>query len=207
MAFLTFVFTALVGALIFGATGVCGAMAGVALLPKLTRFEDGPQPVNVNPVVLVGAAAVLGAVLAVRHAPMPEFVIAAITTAFLVGIWYCDAKTGIVPDVFTLSALALVVAYELFNRQPAVILHSAIVFAPFGLAALLSRGRGMGWGDAKLAAFGGALMGMYLATLAFGVASLVAVVVSSVRNRGKSVPIAFAPYLVAAIAVVLALKG
>jgi prepilin signal peptidase PulO-like enzyme (type II secretory pathway) len=63
----------------------------------------------------------------------------------------------------------------------------------------------MGWGDAKLAALGGLILGMLTGTFLFGLASLTAVIVSAVRNRAKPVPVAFAPYLVSAIAVGIAL--
>ncbi|MBV8148684.1 MAG: prepilin peptidase [Candidatus Eremiobacteraeota bacterium] len=197
---------ALVGALICVAAGTCGVLLAMAILPRLQRFEDGPAPQKVHPAALVAGAGVLGAVLAWHHVPPIEFLIAALTTIALVAVWYCDARTGIVPDVFTLVPLGLCVAYGLFNHEWLVPISAVVLFVPFGVAALLSHGRGMGWGDAKLAAFGGALLGMFVATLAFGVASLVAVIVSSIRYRAKPVPIAFAPYLVAAIAVSLAIQ-
>jgi prepilin signal peptidase PulO-like enzyme (type II secretory pathway) len=198
---------ALVGALIFVAAGTCGILAAMALLPKLHRFEDGPAPVDIHPAVLVAGAGILGAILAWHHAPPDEFIFVALSTIVLVGIWYCDARTGIVPDLFTLVPLGLCIIYGLFRHDWWVPVNAAVLFVPFALAALLSRGRGMGWGDAKLAAFGGALLGMFVATFAFGVASLVAVIVASVRHRAKPVPIAFAPYLVAAIAVSFALQA
>ena len=197
---------ALVGALICVASGTCGVLLAMAILPKLQRFEDGPVPYEVHPAVLVAGSGVLGAILAWHHVAPAEFLIAALTTIALVAIWYCDARTGIIPDVFTLVPLGLCVAYGLINREWLVPISAVVLFVPFAVAALLSRGRGMGWGDAKLAAFGGALLGMFVATLAFGVASLVAVVFSAIRHRAKPVPIAFAPYLVAAIAVSLALQ-
>jgi prepilin signal peptidase PulO-like enzyme (type II secretory pathway) len=198
---------ALVGALICVAAGACGILLAMALLPTLQRFEDGPEPSEIHPAALVAGAAVLGAILAWHRVPPGEFIIAALTTIVLVGIWYCDAKTGIVPDVFTLVPLVICVVYGLFRHEWLVPISAVVLFVPFAAAALLSHGRGMGWGDAKLAAFGGALLGMFIATLAFGVAALVAVVVASIRYRGKAVPIAFAPYLVAAIAVSLALQA
>jgi leader peptidase (prepilin peptidase) / N-methyltransferase len=195
---------AFVGALICVAAGTCGVLLAMALLPRLQRFEDGPAPSEIHPAALVAGAGVLGAILAWHRVPVSEFIIAALATIVLVAIWYCDARTGIVPDVFTLVPLALCVAYGVFQHEWLVPISAAVLFVPFGIAAFLSHGRGMGWGDAKLAAFGGALLGMFVATLAFGVASLVAVVVTSIRYRGKAVPIAFAPYLVSAIAVSLA---
>ena len=79
-----------------------------------------------------------------------------------------------------------------------------ITFAPaaHAIAALASRGRGMGWGDVKLAALGGALLGVADATLAYFVAAAVAYVIAR-RTAGVRRPIAFGPYLAASIAVTL----
>jgi prepilin signal peptidase PulO-like enzyme (type II secretory pathway) len=201
---LALVAAAFVGALIFVAAGTCGILAAMALLPKLQRFEDGPAPHEIHPAALIAGAGMLGALVAWHHVPPAEFLIAALTTVALVAIWYCDARTGIVPDLFTLVPLALCVLYAVLEREWLVPISALVIFVPFAVAALLSHGRGMGWGDAKLAALGGALLGVPLVFLAFGVASLVAVIVSAIRYRAKPVPIAFAPYLVAAIAVYLA---
>jgi prepilin signal peptidase PulO-like enzyme (type II secretory pathway) len=56
----------------------------------------------------------------------------------------------------------------------------------------------MGWGDVKLAALGGALVGMAGITLAAGAASLIVVLLSVARRRPRQ-PIAFGPYLAASI--------
>jgi prepilin signal peptidase PulO-like enzyme (type II secretory pathway) len=77
-----------------------------------------------------------------------------------------------------------------------------LVALPFALAATLSRGRGMGWGDVKLAALGGALLGAPAATLAFVLAALAAYAGSRFAGD-RARPIAFAPYLAGGIAVVL----
>jgi prepilin signal peptidase PulO-like enzyme (type II secretory pathway) len=62
----------------------------------------------------------------------------------------------------------------------------------------------MGWGDVKLAALGGAVLGAGAALIAFAAACLVAVGVAWARGRGAE-PIAFAPYLVASIGAALLL--
>lgn len=200
--------TALVGALIFGTSALCGVLIATVLLPRLRRHDDGPEPVKLHPAYLIGGAAVLGALLGWRRLPNPEFAIAALTMLPLAGAWYCDALTGLIPDVFTLVPLAVAVGYETFvMKQPWVVLAALVLFLPFALGAVFSKGRGMGWGDAKLAAFGGALLGMRDATLAFGIASLALVVVGSIRYRSRRVPLAFAPYLVAAIAATIAVRA
>ncbi|HTU81037.1 MAG TPA: prepilin peptidase [Candidatus Acidoferrales bacterium] len=196
---------ALVGALIFGTAGICGALLATALLPRLKRLPDGPAPIAVHPGYLVAGAALLGAVLGWRRLPNPEFVIAALVTIPMVGAWYCDAMTGIVPDAFTLVPLVPLAVFELaLTRQPFVIESAAVMFVVFAIFAWISKGRGVGWGDVKLATFGGALLGMKDATLAFGVASLAAVIVASIRYRSKPVPIVFAPYLIGAMAFAIA---
>ena len=199
---------AFAGALVYATAAVCGLLAATALLPKLHRFEDGPEPFSVHPAWLVGASALLGAIMAFKHVPIGAFAIGALVTIALVGIFECDARTGIVPDVFTLVPLAILIADSIFLHQfvmPAI--SALVVFTPFAIAALVTRGHGMGWGDAKLAALGGALLGMFAATLAFGIASLAAVIVASVKYRSAKVPVAFAPYLVGAIAVSMALQA
>jgi prepilin signal peptidase PulO-like enzyme (type II secretory pathway) len=198
--------TALIGALIFGAAGVCGALLGTLLIPKLQRFEDGPAPVDVHPAWLIAGAALLGAIVGWRQIPETDFVISALATVCLVAIWYCDARTGIIPDVFTLIPLGALMAYALFARQPFTIVSAVALFVPFGFLALISKGRGMGWGDAKLASLGGALIGLIPATFAFVVASFVAALVTWLRYRQRNVPVALGPYLVAAIAVCIALQ-
>jgi len=84
------------------------------------------------------------------------------------------------------------------------IVGAVVMFLPFALFALLSKGRGMGWGDVKLAALGGAVLGPPAAMLAFAGACLIAVFIAALRKR-RSEPIAFAPYLCGAIAASLAL--
>jgi leader peptidase (prepilin peptidase)/N-methyltransferase len=208
VTFVTALLTVLVGAFVFGAAGLLGVMAAFALLPKLVPFEDGPAPVRVNPIALIGGAALLGAFMAWRHVPMPELLTSAVLSGVLAAIWYCDAKTGIVPDLFTLVPLGLAIVDAYFAGQVVqVLVSAAVLFVPFALGAIFSKGRGMGWGDAKLAALAGAMLGMMLATFSLGIASLVAVIVASIRYRSKPVPIAFAPYMVTAIVLGIAYKA
>jgi prepilin signal peptidase PulO-like enzyme (type II secretory pathway) len=68
-----------------------------------------------------------------------------------------------------------------------------------------TKGIGMGWGDVKLAALGGALLGMKDAMLAFAVVSIVAIVIAKIQRREKQ-PLAFAPYLATAIIIPLVLR-
>jgi prepilin signal peptidase PulO-like enzyme (type II secretory pathway) len=60
----------------------------------------------------------------------------------------------------------------------------------------------MGWGDVKLATLGGADLGLEASLVAFSLSCLAAAMYAYARGQ-KDVPIAFAPYLVAAIAIAL----
>lgn len=198
--------TALIGALIFGAAGVCGALLASVILPKLQRFDDGPAPVEVHPAFLIAGAALLGAVLGWRQIPEIDVIVSALATVCLVAIWYCDARTGIIPDVFTLIPLGALIVLSFFKRDPMVVISAVALFLPFGVLALVSKGRGIGWGDAKFASLGGALVGLGPATLAFVVASFLAAAITWLKYRQRNVPVALGPYLVGAIAFCIALQ-
>jgi prepilin signal peptidase PulO-like enzyme (type II secretory pathway) len=62
----------------------------------------------------------------------------------------------------------------------------------------------MGWGDAKLVALGGAVLGAQASLAAFALSCFAAGVVSRFNGR-RGMPIAFAPYLVIAVVGALAL--
>ena len=205
---ITAILAIVVGAFIFGACSLIGIMSALAMIPKLKPFTDGPAPVHVNPFALIAGGAILGAFMAWRQVPMPELLTSAVLTGVLAAIWYCDARTGLIPDALTLIPLALALIDAMFAHQIVpVLISSVVVFVPFAAGALFSKGRGMGWGDAKLAALAGAMLGMMLATFSLGVASLIAVIVASIRYRSKPVPIAFAPYMISAIVLGLAYKA
>jgi prepilin signal peptidase PulO-like enzyme (type II secretory pathway) len=148
---------------------------------------------------LVLGTAFVGMALAQQGASAPNLAIVAFIMCSLVACWYSDVRCGILPDYFTVLPLAfwLLASVAVKNYQP--LFGAVIVFVPFALAALLSKGRGMGWGDVKLVTLGAAVLGLQTAALAFGGACLVAVFVAMIRRR-RTEPIAFAPYLVSAIA-------
>lgn len=195
--------TALIGAIIFAAAATCGIAAAKVILPKLHRFDDAPPASDFPPAALIIGAALVGAAMGLRTPPLILLAITAIVVVGLVAAWYCDAKVGIIPDVFTLVPLGLVVIYGLVQMQWMVLVSAVVMFLPFGILALVSKGRGMGWGDAKLAALGGALLGVATATVALVLASFVAALAAWLKYRKRNAPIAMGPYLVAAIAAAL----
>ena len=173
------------------------------LIPRLPVVDDGPERIAIPWWIPVGVAVLLGGLLVMRGAPLMFVGYSALAVIPLTAALYTDFHTGLVPDYFTVLPLLIVLGAAAYQREWIVFIAAIIAFVPFGAAALLSRGRGMGWGDAKLAAFGGALIGIPQTLLAFGIATFVATAVSAIRYRSKSQPISFAPYLVLAVFVAL----
>jgi prepilin signal peptidase PulO-like enzyme (type II secretory pathway) len=200
---------------LFADAGLLGALAflGTVLARIVTAdarsFADGPPAGNPAIGLIVATAALAGLWLAIRGVAVPELGIASVMTIVLAGICYADVRCGLIPDVFTMAPLVAVLAGDLLLHQWNAPIAVALVAAPFGLAATFSKGRGMGWGDVKLVALGAAVLGAQPALLAFTGACFAAVAVAVMMRRRQAVPrpIAFAPYLAAGIAVVLAVHG
>jgi Flp pilus assembly protein protease CpaA len=193
-----------IATVVFGCVGFLSIQLSAAVCKNVVPFEDGPPPGRPPVTALVVGSAIVGMSLAMRGATAPSLVLVALVVVSLVACWYSDVRCGIVPDYFTVVPLAfwLLVSVASHNYTPLV--SATIVFVPFAVAAVLSKGRGMGWGDVKLVTLGAAILGLQTAVLAFGGACLIAVFVAMIRRR-RAEPIAFAPYLAGSIAAALAL--
>jgi prepilin signal peptidase PulO-like enzyme (type II secretory pathway) len=174
----TFV-TPIVVALIFAGASFLGlelsSVLGARFLRERTRTEM-PRGVTLG---LVAGGAIFGAVAAAGGSNWQALAMAAVVCVSLVGCWHSAVVFGRIPDYFTLVPLGAV------------------------LLAAVVQGRGFDWDDAKLAALGGAILGLQASILALAAACMVAVVVALARQR-KTEPIVFAPYMVGAIGIALA---
>jgi prepilin signal peptidase PulO-like enzyme (type II secretory pathway) len=197
----------LLGALLVGAAfGFIAWLAGkvsAAVCKTIVPFEDGPPPGKPPVAVLVALVSILGFAMAYRGATPEALLLGGFLYAVLVAVWASDVTCGIIPDWFTLVPLVIVTALRVALRQWEFIAATLLVALPFAIMAMMSKGRGMGWGDVKLAALGGAALGTYLAMWTFMLASLIAVIVARLRRRSTE-PIAFGPYLAGAIGIALA---
>lgn len=193
---------AVLGAAFFALAAFVGTLLGNTVADSLHRFEDGPRPQAPPARLLIAGCAVIGAVAATHAAIPAQLVLVAVICTALVAIWCCDVRTGIIPDIFTLVPLGIVLAVALWAHEWWIFVSTVVPFVPFAVAASLSRGRGMGWGDVKLVALGGGVLGAQLSLLAFALACVAAVVVARTQGR-KAEAIAFAPYLAAAIGIAL----
>ena len=179
---------------------ICGglcylAMVGaLALCDRVEAFEDGPAPSHVPIVAIPIVFGVICGVVAARSAGLAQILMAAGLLVILAAAWASDARRGLVFDWFTIPALAVVViACVVFNDYNPLI-WAAIVAGPFAVAAALSKGRGMGWGDVKLVAIGAAVVGLQTGIVALVAACLLVSVVAFARGKRKE-PISFAPYI------------
>jgi prepilin signal peptidase PulO-like enzyme (type II secretory pathway) len=198
------ILTATVCAVFFACVALVGAELSRLYCARIEPFADGPRPGRAPVVVLALAAAVIGGLLAFWKVPPLQIALAAIVVFALVACWCSDAQCGIVPDIFTLGPLAVLLLFALSQRNWEVWLSAAIPFAFFAGAALFTRGKGMGWGDAKLVALTGAALGAPLALVALPIACIAAVIAQRFV-KGTGTPMAFAPYIAALTGIALPL--
>lgn len=189
---------------VFAAAGWAGAVIAAALCTGRVPYDDGPRPIAVGRWPFAAAAGVIGLAVALRGEPPLQLAMLVLVVLALAGCTAADLACGALPDALTLIPLALVLALGAVTHDWMPALGAAFVAIPFTVCALITRGHGMGWGDVKLAALGGALLGARGATVAFAIAAIAAYVVARATG-GTRRPIAFGPYLAGSIAATLSL--
>jgi prepilin signal peptidase PulO-like enzyme (type II secretory pathway) len=186
------------GALMFGVLGRLGAIVADTYVSAADADEHGPPAVAIPGWAYVAVSAGIGFLVGI-HGIDPLRAAVLIGAVFALNVCAAsDARTGILPDAFTVGPLVAVLAVSAFDREWTSLAGATFVVVPFAVLAAFSRGRGMGWGDVKLAALGGALVGMAGIVPAVGAAALAACLVQWAYARPHR-PIAFGPYLAGAI--------
>src|SRR3989344_4261908 len=122
----------------------------------------------------------------------------------LIVIFFADLKYGLIPFVVIFPAIILSFLYFILNTQYLIPNHlyaalGASVF--FLLIFLITRGRGMGFGDVVLAFFMGLLLGfpniivsLYVAFLTGTIISLILILGGKKKFFGSTIP--FGPFLI-----------
>lgn len=192
-----------VAAALFAAAGWLGTLLSEALYGSLAPEPDGPATITVPAWVFIAASACIGFFIGFHGESPAHIAILLVAVLALTTCAATDCRAGMIPDLFSLGPLLVILAVSSLQRDWAPLVGAVFVFVPFAALALFSKGRGMGWGDVKLAALGGALVGMIGITLAVALASLTAYVVGRASGRARQ-PIAFGPYLAASIGAALA---
>ncbi|GAC1419562.1 MAG: hypothetical protein NVSMB5_11520 [Candidatus Velthaea sp.] len=180
-----------------------GTICARALCRDIVPHEDGPAPVEVRSRDFLLAGAVFGAI-AGAHAWSPAHLAGAmlVATALATGA-ACDLRCGMLPDICTLGLVIPVLGFGAARHDWTPAFSAGIIAIPFAGVAALTRGRGMGWGDVKLAAAGAAVLGTGVALAAYVCAASVAYLIAR-RGGAPQRSIPFGPYLAGSIAVGLA---
>jgi prepilin signal peptidase PulO-like enzyme (type II secretory pathway) len=139
-----------------------------------------------------------------------EFIYSLIILLILISIFVIDLENKIIPDSFTFFGIFVVsVYYLIFNPQSLMMLFligltSSLLLLCINLA---TKGRGMGLGDVKFAVLGGLLVGprffLIWLLLAFLTGAVVGIILILGKKAGLKSQIAFGPFLVFAVPLVL----
>ncbi len=191
----------------FGCAAFLAMRAADALYASVARPEGRRDPNVLFGVMPVLVAAGLGATFAARGASLPVLGELGVVGAALCAALWSDLTRGIVGNWFVLPAIAVVSALLALQGHLAPVAFSAgFVTLPFVVVALFSKGAGFGWGDVKLILLGAVLLDTQTSILLYAATLLVAIAVTCALGKRKE-PIAFAPYLTAAIALGLILPA
>ena len=139
---------ALLVALFFGSIAFIATQTSTSVCSGITPADDGPRAGKPPYILLVAAAAALGAFLAYRSTPPVHLELGDRDFA-MVACWCSDALCGFLPDAFTLAPLAALLLFAIAQHDWEIVISGVIVFVPFAIAAIFSKGYGMGWGDAS----------------------------------------------------------
>ncbi|MFK7994182.1 MAG: A24 family peptidase [Granulosicoccus sp.] len=151
----------------------------------------------------------LSLVVAWKLGPTPAAVLGIVVTWFLISMSMIDFDHQLLPDSMTLPLMWIGLIAALFpvfvDLRSAVIGAAAgylILWSIYQLFKLITGKEGMGYGDFKLLAALGALLGWQALPAIILLSSLVGAVVGlaiiAITRRDKNIPIPFGPYLAAA---------
>jgi leader peptidase (prepilin peptidase)/N-methyltransferase len=140
------------------------------------------------------------------------YVLAAIIFLILLTIFVIDLENQVIPDSLVFTGVA-VTAFRCLLYNPGTLntsLLSGLAGATFLLLIhLITRGRGMGLGDVKFAIFGGIVVGvkllpvwLFLSFLTGAIAGIILILTGKAKLKTK---IAFGPFLIIGMALVLVL--
>ena len=152
---------------------------------------------------------ILSLVVAWQFGPSPQAVVGILFTWALVALTMIDFDHQLLPDTITLPLMWFALMVNLgnvFTDLQSAVLGAAfgylILWGVFHLFRIITGKHGMGYGDFKLLAAIGALLGWQALPMVILLSSLVGAVVGltliAITGRDKNIPIPFGPYLAAA---------
>lgn len=151
----------------------------------------------------------LSLLVAWQLGPTPQAALGIVTTWFLVSMSMIDFDHQLLPDTLTLPLMwigLLAALVPVFTDLRSAVIGAAagymILWTIYQLFKIITGKEGMGFGDFKLLAALGALLGWQALPVVILLSSLVGAVVGiaiiAVTGRDKNIPIPFGPYLAAA---------
>ena len=166
-------------------------------------------PISVRYPLVEAATMLLSLAVAWRFGPTPEAALGLVVTWFLVAMSMIDVDRQLLPDSLTLPlmwigllASLLPVFAEVRDAVVGAALGYLILWSIYWLFRMVTGKEGMGYGDFKLLAALGALLGWQVLPMVILLSSLVGAVVGIgiilATRRSKEIPIPFGPYLAAA---------
>jgi len=133
-----------------------------------------------------------------------------VATIFLLAVFITDLELQIIPDQYVFSLMFLnLILFLLFTADSFYIRLLSGMSAGLALLFLhvVTRGRGMGLGDVKLAVFAGSVMGLFgtlvWLTLSFVIGAVVGIVLLYMGKASFGQKIAFGPFLVVGFFIVM----
>jgi leader peptidase (prepilin peptidase) / N-methyltransferase len=119
----------------------------------------------------------------------------------IIAIFFADLKYHVIPDSlqFVIGILILLLHIVMPSKFLPDLLAGVIIMSPILILFLITRGKGMGFGDVKLAFLIGFLLGLkggfWALYIAFIVGALVGAVLLIIGKKKMKSKIAFGPYL------------
>ncbi|ASJ75874.1 prepilin peptidase [Granulosicoccus antarcticus] len=152
---------------------------------------------------------ILSLIVAWQLGPTPQAFLGIVVTWFFVAMTMIDVDHQLLPDSLTLPLMwigLLVALIPVFTDLQSAVVGAAagymVLWLVYQLFKLITGKEGMGYGDFKLLAAIGALLGWQALPVVILLSSLVGAVVGialiAVTGRDKNIPIPFGPYLAAA---------
>lgn len=173
------------------------------------RCSSCSAPISARYPLVEAATMMLSLLVAWHFGPTPQALLGIVVTWFLIAMSMIDFDTQYLFDSLTLPLMwigllaALVPVFA--DVQSAVVgaaLGYGILWSVYQLFRLITGKEGMGYGDFKLLAAIGALLGWQALPMVILLSSLVGAVVGvtiiAATKRDRSIPIPFGPYLAAA---------
>ncbi len=166
-------------------------------------------PISIRYPIIELVTMLLSLVVAWHFGPTLMCIVGIITTWFLIAMTMIDFDHQLLPDSLTLPLMwigLMAALIPVFTDLRSAVIGAAagylVLWLVYQLFKLVTGKEGMGYGDFKLLAALGALLGWQQLPVIILLSSLVGAVVGlsliAIAGRDKSIPIPFGPYLAAA---------